>query len=663
MSSWLRSAVSRAVEAGGRSGVARAVKGYADAVAHHAGQAVSDILLDRGGTQSFKSFKKTVMRLEEAAVSCHGGERIELLRRWLGALQDIEAELASSDMKDPDVHDSAGELDPLKPPLTLFVDPDIEGAPMNFRDVFLYSQALEDITQSMILEAPSEEEVSLLLEIYGLCLTGGKEVNKAIMNNVQDLAKAFSNYKDEVLVKREELLEYTRNAISGLKRNADIMRIDAETLELWRKLDGKEKSRSQSTEGQDKASEKIAVANIEALKEALTEVRFCSRVEELLLKKKSIAPGDSMEIHSQKVDKLKVLSDSLSTSSSKAEQRIMDHRRQKEDALNFRVKKENEVNAAEKGLLAEITELEKQRDDLEAQLKKVNISINAAAVRLKTTREERDQFDEANNQIIFSLKTKEDDLSKSIATCNVEANVVKTWINFLEDTWQLQSSHNEQKEKKTSDELERCVRDFLKLTKHHLSAFKEVLSPSIESIQTYVDNLAALNSREETREHEDDEASEKTNPRKPLEEEYLETEKKIIIAFSIADHIKKLFYSEHGANSRRDDPEVKSLIDEIEKLREAFESIERPTLSIEDHKSKPLPEERSDLSPSPIQAPVTPKAAHVDSPKSPMKPEQQYQLDPDSEFANLGGDFGKDGKDYSGEEISGWEFDELEEES
>ena len=39
---------------------------------------------------------------------------------------------------------------------------------------------------------------------------------------------------------------------------------------------------------------------LQALKEALTEVRFCSRVEELLLKKKSIAPGDSMEIHSQK---------------------------------------------------------------------------------------------------------------------------------------------------------------------------------------------------------------------------------------------------------------------------------------------------------------------------------------------------------------------------
>uniref|UniRef100_A0A0E0PHX9 Uncharacterized protein n=1 Tax=Oryza rufipogon TaxID=4529 RepID=A0A0E0PHX9_ORYRU len=705
MSSWLRSAVSRA----GRSGVARAVRGYADAVAHHAGQAVADILQDRTheidgeprqrqaslsrapqrmvlrnacgvslfGTAiatvghaashnnglvdtkrdtaralavsksetallrgppprsgfasddrryriagDYKSFKKTVARLEEAAVSCRGGERVELLRRWLGALQDIEAELSGSDLKDPEDRDPSSETDISKAPLALFYDADIEGGPMNFRDVFLYSQALEGITLSMVLEAPSEEEVSLLLEIFGLCLTGGKEVNKKIMDTVQDLAKALSNYKDEVLVKREELLEYTQSVISGLKRNADIMRIDAETLELWKKLDEKEKSRAQITEDQDKSSGNISVENIE-------------------------------------IDKLKILADSLANSSSKAEQRILENRRQKEDALNFRVKKENEVSTVEKEVLDEIAELEKQRDELEAQLKKVNISLNAAAGRLKKTREERDQFDEANNQIIFKLKTKEDDLSKSIASCNVEANVVKTWINFLEDTWQLQSTYNEQKEKKTCDELERCVSSFLKLTKHHLSVFKEVLSPSIESIRTYVDNLVVLNSREETKQDEDDEASEKTNPRISLEEEYLETEKKIIIALSIADHIKKLFYSEQWANSRRDDPEVKNLIAEIEKLRGEFESIERPMLSIEANKSKPLPEERSELSPSPIQAPATPKAAHVDSPKSPMKPEQH--LNPDNELANLGAELGSEDRDFSGEEINGWEFDELEE--
>ncbi|KAJ6322852.1 hypothetical protein OIU77_012654 [Salix suchowensis] len=308
--SWLRSAVSKAVEAGNKNNLTRAVKTYADSVVHQAGQAVAEgakILQDRIGNRNYKSAKQTAKRLEEVAISCRGKERVLLLRRWVVVLKQLEklsggfAEDEQTSVEQnvgPDVSTGSPRKTPL--PMVLYYDSDVGGEPMTFRDVFLQSQALEGISMSMILEAPNEEEISLLLEVFRLCLTGGQEIHNAIVSSIQDLASAFSNYQDEVLVKREELLLFAQNAIAGLKINYDLARIDAEAKVLKNKLDGIMHSEKPSIEDQEKVSDEKAKVTIEALKEALEQIRICSRLEGLLLRKKTLSLGDSPEIHAQK---------------------------------------------------------------------------------------------------------------------------------------------------------------------------------------------------------------------------------------------------------------------------------------------------------------------------------------------------------------------------
>ncbi|XP_060184150.1 sporulation-specific protein 15-like isoform X1 [Lycium barbarum] len=709
--SWLRTAMNKAVEVGNNNNLTRTVRNYADSVVQHAGHAVAEgakILHDRIGNRNFKSFKQTVQRLEEASISCKGPERVQLMKRWLAALKAIDnmSEVSVEDKEKNNEQQHSSE-EPKKQQLVLYYDSEMGGEPLNFRDVFLYSKALEGISICMILEAPNEEEVSLLLELFGLCLTAEKAVHNAIVSSIQDLAKAFSNYQDEVLVKREELLQFAESAITGLKINADLGRIDAEVSTLNKQLD--EIKTVKDASGDHETISKETAASIEALKAALAHIRVCSRLEGLLLKKKSLQYGDSPEVHSQKVDKLKLLSESLASSTNKSEKEISDDRIQKEEALKFRVAKTGEVDEIEKELAAEISALEKQRNEIEAQLKQVNISLAAVNARLHNAREERDQFYEANDQIVAHLKTREDELSKSIGSCRVEANVLSSWIKFLEDAWALQSSYTETKDKEANGELERHEDYFVKLVLQLLSAYEKELRPSIGRIRKYVENLKSLGEGSSANESGPASGESKAlSARKSLELEYLDYEAKIITTFSVVDNMMEQFYAQHGKASRKDDPKIKELFENIEKLREEFESIERPELEMEvpevlsqegDVSSHKIPDESisdpakkatealatgakeenklpstkaekvsdaasnktlDETGSSPARKATEANAAGKKEEKKPAgtKPEEMYE----AELAKLESESGNVNQDYSAEEIGGWEFDELENE-
>ncbi|KAF5737138.1 coiled-coil domain-containing protein 18 isoform X2 [Tripterygium wilfordii] len=625
--SWLRTAVNRAVEVGGNNNITRTVRNYADSVVVHAGNAVTEgakIIQDRIGARNLQSFRLTVKRLEDLSVSCRGTERLQLLRRWLVALKEVDRLSPGS----PEEYYISGDSkdSPRKPTLVYYIDPDIRGEPMNFRDVFLHSQALEGMALSLILEAPNDEEILLLQEIFGLCLSGDKEVHIAVISSIQDMATAFSNYEDEVLAKREELLQYAQVAIAGLKINADLGRIDAEACSLMEKVSKMKAHQQHSNEVQENSS--VGNVEIEDLKDALGQIKLYSKLEALLLKKKYLSNGDSPKLHAQKADKLKVLSESLVNLALKAEERVLDHRHQKEEALNYRVAKANEVCELEKEFSGEIKELEKQKDDLEAELKKVNTSLTAARARLRNAREERDQFDEASNQILMHLKMK--------------------------------TTYSEQKEKQVKGELERYGDHFVHLVMHFLSGYKEELAPFVARVRKLVENLCS--SQGSGVAESIDETSKSINPRKNLEQEYLDIEAKFVTTLSIVDAMKKHFYAENEGVYRKDDDKVRGLFDALEKIKEEFESIDRPTLEVETPTNKSNStrsnEPHLSLSPTSKQSPGGTPDSRDGAKWKHTSGKLGKVVDIQGEMEKLASDLEKDGRD-STEEIGEWEFDEL----
>ncbi|CAN7008853.1 unnamed protein product [Brassica oleracea var. botrytis] len=660
--SWLRSAVHKAVEVGGQNPITRTVRGYAGSVVLTAGNAVSGgakLIQDRIGSRNVKSFSLAVKRLEEVSVSSRGGERVQLLRRWLVALREIERMTSSENVEDQNQPSSEEAKDSPKTITTVYcVDPGLPGEPMTFRDVFLHSEALEGMVLSMILEAPNEEEVQLLLELFGLCLSGEKEVHEAVIQNVQELAIVFSKYKDEVLAKREELLQYVQSAIGGLKISADLARIDIESHALMEKLDKtKVKVLEQASNEDSSKTAGTNAASTEALREILEQVRTFSKLEALLLKKKSLRNGDSLQLHSEKVDKLKVLSESLLSSTSKAEDRIVDHSRsQKEEALSFRLSKTTEVSQQEKDVEAELKKLEILKDDLETELQRVTTSITSVRARLRNAREEREQFDNASNEILLHLKSKEDELTRSICSCRVEADVVNKWIKFLEDTWIIQSKFDQQKEMQVSGEMERYGDHFIDLIVQLLSFYKEQLDPSIPKIRSVIENLEP-NKGLDAEKKIDDKDAKPIDSRKQLEKEYLDLEAKFVTTLSVVDAMKKPFYSQTEGISRKDDKRVKELFEALDKTKEEFESIERPLLDIE----SPARTSSSSRSPSlkttldtPLSDTVPKKLADVDTPDSKKGSSEKEDLAKNQLELEL-----DDGEELLADEINDWEFDAL----
>ncbi|XP_014513969.1 uncharacterized protein LOC106772232 isoform X2 [Vigna radiata var. radiata] len=251
-------------------------------------------------------------------------------------------------------------------------------------------------------------------------------------------------------------------------------------------------------------------------------------------------------------------------------------------------------------------------------------------------------------QISSSITLKnEDEMVRAITSYTVEANVVDTWIKFLESTWVFQTSLTKRKDEQVNAELERYGYHFVNLVVHLLHYYKEKLHSSVTQIRILVESLRfrpglAMSSMA------NNVGLKLAKPTKKLEEEYLDIESKFLAILNVVDTMNKQFHIQKEGIFRKDSDKVTQLFDDIEKIKEEFESIERPKLELE------IPTERSET-PSSIIISRTP------SPPSAKKHKQDgmkhsFSLPGRSQIEI---ELDKLSEDDSSEEISDWEFDAL----
>lgn len=663
--SWLRSAINKAAEVGGKNlgpNLSRTVRN----AAQQAGQAVAGgakIVQDRLVGRNLNSSKIAIKRLDEVAQSARGDERVQALARWLGALKELGREYKPSptmeELKSTDgtvlfVSVSQDELtSPRQASKVLFYDFESDGQPMNFREVFLRSRAIENIVTSMILEAPADEEVTLLLEMFGLCLAGGKELHVAIISSIQDLAKAFSIYNEEFMSKRDYLLQYARDALSGLKLNAELERLEAEIVSLMTLIKEKSAAKSDKEDGLSNTRELL---------------QLDAHLRDLLQKKRLlILSSDTQESRLEKVDLLKTLSASLKQSALEAEKRIDENRSQKEETLKYRAIKAQEVSEVEKGVATEVKALQLKRDELEAQLKEVKSSLATAMHRHLNIQEEKEKFDEASSGIMAHLTTEEEDLTRSISGQNIEANILGTWASFLGDTWELQASCTQQKDKEALDALSVLKEQFFQTLQTNLSCLQEELHSLLKELKLCSSSIMEM-AKEGLQGAEVEEIENEIEVGKTMntfEERFFEAEGQIVSILRNVEVLKEevILFGDIAAGNMGDAEKlVADAFDSISDLRKEVQTVERPKIVLQNDPGLKAAKDSTRSKPSLRWAdPVV-----HSQPESAEQPEEFFEEEFRRHMQERGSDqeTKKDENTDVGvhDETEGWEFDEFEEE-
>ncbi|CAI5524959.1 unnamed protein product [Closterium sp. Naga37s-1] len=406
----------------------------------------------------------------------------------------------------------------------LFHDPNAPHQPLTFRDVFLHSQALENMVASLVMDPGDDEEFWLLRNLFRLCLSLGHEDQDALLATLHSLANSAESYA-EVKLSGDELERFVAEAMTGLKVSPEAERLDAEARRLEHAVaqglaavhassalhaaeddgdggkgggaQGKGKGEEVGVEGAEqaegeggageaeRAEGEAALGRVEEAERAVDEVlavqqqevqaarsrevlRAALRLVALERRREALLQqGDTPGDRALKVERVTSLAAEVGEGVVALRAQMAECTQQKADALAYRTAKAQEAADSHSVVDREMAALQARKAELEEELSKVQSAIDSLSKKQGKVREEKEQFSMASTSIVTHLAAQEARLKASMEEHEGDGRALEEWRKFLQRTWQLQSAALEAQEKRLKEEASaRRDRLFAAATSH-----------------------------------------------------------------------------------------------------------------------------------------------------------------------------------------------------
>ena len=481
-STWVAQAATTASTAAGRAvanaktaaGGARNVAG----IVYRTGTVVAQDLRKTLATANYNDYNLAVERLEQHAKKMSGEDRLVSLKRWIAVLRELKgskAGLPKRGSEEEEEEDDVARGLVANAHSVLFFDEEISPEPMNFRGLFLRSSGLEAIVDNFVQVGPVEKEQKLLVELFDLVFGGTSHQHKAVVAALADFAQALEQQPTEQVVPKAKITGLVIGAISKLKAKAELEALDAKLqkleAEVGEKLTDEKESRT------DDAAAVAALEVVQAssrglgmLQRRLDLVKALQRNEEELEEAVEALEATKAEIRKGKED---------------VDSQLVDSKLKKLEGDTFRESRLKEVEK-ELGVVGkEVEGLQKRKDDLEAELSRVNAALAKAHGRETTLKEERQAFEESSTEVLDHLRKAMTKMEALAVGYTFEGALVVKGLALMDSMFMVDETTRAGVEKSQEEALTGLERGLSRSALWHANCTLEAITRVVMTLKDY----------------------------------------------------------------------------------------------------------------------------------------------------------------------------------